>query len=136
MPLLSIQTSAPAPAEAGGLLGELSRDLAGWLDKPERSVMTLLETDLPMTFAGDPAPCAYLQVKSIGALDGDRPAAISASLCSLLAQRLGVPGEMCPAACGQRIIRAHRAGDTAQPRHAGCGPAGRDGEWRCRRRGR
>jgi phenylpyruvate tautomerase PptA (4-oxalocrotonate tautomerase family) len=90
MPLLSIQTSAPAPAESGALLGELSRELAGWLGKPERYVMTLLQADLPMTFAGDSAACAYVQVKSIGALGGDRPAAISAALCSLLAQRLGV----------------------------------------------
>ena len=93
MPLLSIKTSAPAPAEADALLGDLSRELAGWLGKPERYVMTLLETDLPMAFAGDQAPCAYVEVKSIGALNGDRPASISAALCNLLAQRLGVPGD-------------------------------------------
>lgn len=93
MPLLSIKTSAPPPAETGALLGELSRELAGWLGKPERYVMTLLETDLPMTFAGDGAACAYVEVKSIGALGGDRPATISAALGKLLSQRLGVPGD-------------------------------------------
>jgi len=93
MPLLSIKTSAPAPAEAEALLKEFSGELAGWLGKPERYVMTLLETDLPMTFAGDSAACAYVQVKSIGALGGERPATISAALCKLLAQRLGVPGD-------------------------------------------
>lgn len=93
MPLLKIQTSSPAPADADALLGELSRELAGWLGKPERYVMTVLEAGSAMTFAGDTAPCAYVEVKSIGALSGDRPASISAALCKLLEQRLGVSAE-------------------------------------------
>ncbi|MFM8936167.1 MAG: phenylpyruvate tautomerase MIF-related protein [Vulcanococcus sp.] len=93
MPLLKIQTSSPAPADADALLGELSRELAGWLGKPERYVMTVLEAGTAMTFASDTAPCAYVEVKSIGALSGDRPASISAALCKLLEQRLGVSAE-------------------------------------------
>jgi phenylpyruvate tautomerase len=90
MPLLQIKTSSPAPADRDALLLELSQQLAGWLGKPERSVMTLLEAGVAMTFAGDTAPCAYVEVKSIGGLDGDRPARITAALCDLLERRLGV----------------------------------------------
>ena len=72
-------SSAAVPA-AEALLQELSAELAALLGKPERYVMTLLQTGVPMTFEGDTAPCAYVEVKSIGGLDGPRAKAISAAL--------------------------------------------------------
>jgi len=92
MPLISVKTSA-ASSNGAALLTDLSSTLASLLGKPERYVMTLLEAEVPMTFAGESAPACYVEVKSIGALGGDRPAAISAALCSLLAQRLGVAAD-------------------------------------------
>ena len=68
MPLIHVQTSCAAVPEAETLLRELSAELATWLGKPERYVMTLLHTGVPMTFGGDTAPCAYVEVKSIGRL--------------------------------------------------------------------
>ena len=53
----------------------------------------VLEAGTAMTFAGDTAPCAYVEQNNIGALSGDRPASISAALCKLLEQRLGVSAE-------------------------------------------
>jgi hypothetical protein len=82
MPLISVRTSAAAAA-GEALLIELSSSLAALLGKPERYVMTLLETELPMTFAGDPAPACYVEVKSIGALDGDRTRQVSQAVCAL-----------------------------------------------------
>jgi phenylpyruvate tautomerase len=90
MPLIHVQTSNAAVPEAEALLKDLSAELATLLGKPERYVMTLLHTGVPMTFGGDTAPCCYVEVKSIGGLDGARAKAISAALCPRLASRLGV----------------------------------------------
>jgi len=90
MPLIRIQASVPAPTDPLPLLRELSRELAPLLGKPERTMMTLLETGAPMTFAGDGAACAYVEVKSIGALDGESTRRISAFLCPWLQRRLGI----------------------------------------------
>lgn len=91
MPLIHIQTSAAVPPDPTPLLQELSRELAGLLGKPERFVMTLVQGGVAMTFAADPAPCAYVEVKSIGALEGDRPARLCDALCTWLQRRLAVP---------------------------------------------
>jgi hypothetical protein len=94
MPLLSVRTSAPAPAatELDGLLPELSGRIAGHLGKPEAYVMTSFEGGVAMTFAGSGAePVAYLELKSVGRLSPQITAAISADLCGLIEERLGVP---------------------------------------------
>jgi phenylpyruvate tautomerase PptA (4-oxalocrotonate tautomerase family) len=92
MPLIHIQTSTPAPADPAPLLRELSRELASLLGKPERYVMVLLNGSVPMCFAGEASPCCYVEVKSIGQLDGDQPRRISAAICGLLERRLSLPG--------------------------------------------
>jgi phenylpyruvate tautomerase PptA (4-oxalocrotonate tautomerase family) len=92
MPLLRVQTSAPAPGDAGDLLRDLSARIASLLGKPERYVMTALESEVPMTFAGDgETPVCFLEVKSVGRLSPTQTAAISAELCPLLAARLDLP---------------------------------------------
>jgi len=91
MPLIHIQTSAPSPTDPDPLLLELSGELARLLGKPERYVMTLLNAPVPMRFGGDASPCCYVEVKSIGGLDGDQPRRISAALCGWLERHLGVP---------------------------------------------
>jgi len=93
MPLISVKTSAAAAADPQALLGELSSRLAALLAKPERYVMTLLETEVPMTFAGDWAPACYVEVKSIGALDGDRTRQVSRAVCDLIERHLGIPAD-------------------------------------------
>ncbi|MEB3166677.1 MAG: phenylpyruvate tautomerase MIF-related protein [Cyanobacteriota bacterium] len=93
MPLISVRTSAAAPAAADALLADLSSGLAALLGKPERYVMTLLETGVPMTFAGDAAPACYVEVKSIGALDGDRTRQVSRAVCELIATHLAIPAD-------------------------------------------
>ena len=90
MPLISVKTSA-ASANGAALLTDLSSTLASLLGKPERYVMTLLEAEVPMTFAGESAPACYVEVKSIGALDGDRTRQVSSAVCGLIEQHLGIP---------------------------------------------
>lgn len=93
MPLIHIQTSAPAPADATPLLKEVSREVAALLGKPERYVMVLLQGNVAMSFGGDGAPCAYVDVRSIGALDGDQPQRVSGELCSRLSRHLGIASD-------------------------------------------
>lgn len=93
MPLIRVTTSAAAPADAGPLLQELSATLASLLAKPERYVMTVLQTGVPMTFAADPAPACIAEIRSIGALDGDKPRQLSAAVGELIRRHLGVPAE-------------------------------------------
>ena len=88
MPLINVRTSLPALKDGSALLQELSSELANQTGKPEAYVMTLLETGVPMTFAGSHEPCAYVEVKSIGAL---RPPAMTAAFCELIQARTGIP---------------------------------------------
>ncbi|WP_415399673.1 phenylpyruvate tautomerase MIF-related protein [Synechococcus sp. W4D4] len=88
MPLINVRTSLPELADAAGLLQELSAALAQQTGKPEAYVMTLLETAVPMTFAGSTEPCAYVEIKSIGAL---KPPAMTAAFCKLIEARTGIP---------------------------------------------
>jgi phenylpyruvate tautomerase PptA (4-oxalocrotonate tautomerase family) len=94
MPLLSVRTSAAGPASetVEALLLQLSGTVAQHLGKPESYVMTSFEADVPMTFAGSCAePVAYLELKSVGSLSPDATRRMSAELCRLIEEGLGVP---------------------------------------------
>ncbi|WP_036915785.1 MULTISPECIES: phenylpyruvate tautomerase MIF-related protein [unclassified Prochlorococcus] len=93
MPLINIQASVPAVADANSILQELSSKLANLLGKPERYVMTSLQCGVPMTFAGDLSSTCYVEVKSIGALDGSRTHEVSELVCSHMEQKLGIPAD-------------------------------------------
>jgi phenylpyruvate tautomerase len=95
MPLIQVFTSAPQPPAAAGqaLLGELSTLLASKFGKPERWVMTCLVPGLAMTFAGTPAPAAFVAVKNIGKMTPDDTAGLSREICARLARALDVPAD-------------------------------------------
>ena len=86
MPLINVRTSLPEVADSAALLKELSAALVQQTGKPESYVMTLLETAVPMTFAGSSEPCAYVEIKSIGAL---KPEAMTPAFCELMESRAG-----------------------------------------------
>ena len=88
MPLINVRTSLQEVVDSAALLKELSAALAQQTGKPEAYVMTLLETAVPMTFAGSSEPCAYVEIKSIGAL---KPAAMTSAFCELIESRTGIP---------------------------------------------
>lgn len=91
MPLLKITTNQESdPALRPELLKRASEQVAAMLGKPERYVMVVLENNPDMLFAGDTAPLAYLELKSIG-LPSDRTAEFSHALCELLGQQLDIP---------------------------------------------
>ena len=87
MPLINVRTSLASVDDGDGLLQQLSLLLAEQTGKPEAYVMTLLETGVPMTFAGSSEPCAYVEIKSIGAL---KPQAMTSAFCELIESRTGI----------------------------------------------
>ncbi len=91
MPYLSIQTNqAVGAAETDDLIRRASRLVAHELGKPENYVMVTLAPPQPMMFGGTDAPCAYLELKSIG-LPAARTADLSRALCQLLEAALKIP---------------------------------------------
>jgi phenylpyruvate tautomerase len=94
MPLLKIKTSAkPSVERASALLADLSRLVAKELGKPEAYVMTAIESGATMTFGGNDAPAAYVELKSIGRFTAEKTKQLSAALCRELEAGLEVPAD-------------------------------------------
>ena len=87
MPLINVRTNISAVQEAGALLNKLSSALAVATGKPASYVMTLLESGVSMTFAGNEEPCAYVDIKSIVSLT---PPAMTDQFCELIKVSLGI----------------------------------------------
>lgn len=93
MPLIKVQTSAPAPqkAEVESMLVQLSASLAKHLGKPESYVMTAFEPDMAMTFAGTLDLVCYIEIKSIGTMNPTQTKSMSRDFCEKINKALGVP---------------------------------------------
>jgi phenylpyruvate tautomerase len=93
MPTLRIFTNAQVPPDArAAFLAGASRTVAHMLGKPESYVMVAMEDGRDLIFAGNSAPAAYLELKSLGLPEG-RTAQYSRTLCDLLQSELGIPAE-------------------------------------------
>ncbi|KAA6186984.1 hypothetical protein F2Q65_03600 [Thiohalocapsa marina] len=93
MPTLIIKTNADLTAvNRPELLRSASGLVAEMLGKPERYVMVMVEAVADMCMAGDTAPLAYLELKSLG-LPEAQTAAFSARLCDFIEQYLGIPAQ-------------------------------------------
>ena len=78
MPYLGIHTNKKFDdATAQELMKKASHTVAELLGKPESYVMVALPPPVPMMFAGDDAPLAYLELKSIGLPQSARNGRIS-----------------------------------------------------------
>ncbi len=88
MPLINVKTSLPNVEKPELLLQKLSAELASITGKPEEYVMTLLQTKVPMTFAGTIEPCCYVEIKSIGAIDSSK---MTTAFCNLIEETTGIP---------------------------------------------
>jgi phenylpyruvate tautomerase len=89
MPFLRIQTNkALSEADARSLAAQASALVAEQLGKPERYVMTSVESNPAMQFAGTDEPLAYLELKSIG-LPESITAGVSEALCQLVSSETG-----------------------------------------------
>ena len=90
MPYLNIQTNHQIDVEeTQTLLKSLSQSVAKILGKSENYVMIALESGKPMIFAGNDAPNAYVELKSLG-LPENETAHFSASLCELIEHQTGI----------------------------------------------
>ena len=93
MPYLRIQTNQDIDkTKKQSTLKRASQLVATELGKPEKYVMVSFAPIHPMVFAGDDQPCAYLELKSIG-LPESKTQALSASLCQLMQEELGINAE-------------------------------------------
>jgi phenylpyruvate tautomerase len=90
MPYLNIQSNQSVPAdEQAKLMADASALVAAEIGKPEKYVMVALDPTLPMSFGGSDAPCAYLELKSIG-LPETKCEALSSRLCDFIHQSMGI----------------------------------------------
>ncbi len=90
MPYLKIQTNQNiAENNSKAFIQAASRIVAEELGKPESYVMINLEPPRPMLFAGDDAPTAYLELKSIG-LPDNKTKPLSAALCEMVQTHFGI----------------------------------------------
>lgn len=93
MPYLKIQTNIEIPADKEETIAKrLSVTVAEALGKSERYVMVALEPTAPVLLGGEAAPCAYLELKSIG-LPEELTAQLSQTLCEAISAELNIPGE-------------------------------------------
>ncbi len=93
MPYLKIQTNREMADDAKQeILKKTSVLVSKNLGKPEKYVMVRIDPVQPMMFAGSNAPCAYLELKSIG-LPDSKTETLSRVLCQLMLDELKIPAE-------------------------------------------
>ena len=87
MPFIQINTSSKSIFETELLQKEVSKMIADLTGKPEDYVMTMIQSDNKMTFAGSDEPCCFIKLKSIGSLN---PSSMSKSLCDLIGSKTNI----------------------------------------------
>ena len=88
MPFIKINTSSNSVIENDdSLQKDISKMVADLTGKPENYVMTMIQRDAKMTFAGSDAPCCFINLKSIGSLN---PSSMSKSLCELISSKTNI----------------------------------------------
>jgi len=87
MPFIEINTSFKSDVNNSLLQKEISKMVADLTGKPEDYVMTMIKSNVQMTFAGSEEPCCFITLKSIGSL---KPSLMSKSLCDLIASKTNI----------------------------------------------
>ena len=87
MPFIQINTSSKSLVENDLLQKEISSMVADLTGKPEKYVMTIVQTNTQMTFGGSDEPCCFIKLKSIGSIT---PSIMSKSLCELIASKTNI----------------------------------------------
>jgi phenylpyruvate tautomerase len=90
MPLLKLETTVPLTEEKGKpLLAALSKAVASATGKPEQYVMvTASHSDFLMS--GKAGEAAFVDLRSIGGLNGETNRKLSQQICKLLKDSLGI----------------------------------------------
>ena len=87
MPFIQINTSSQSLVDNDLLQKEISRMVSDLTGKPENYVMTMIQSNSQMTFAGSDEPCCFIKLKSIGSL---KPSSMSKSLCELITSKTNI----------------------------------------------
>ena len=87
MPFIQINISSKSIIEDHLLQKEISQKIAELTCKPEDYVMTMVQKNSEMTFAGSSEPCCFVKLKSIGSL---HPSIMSKSICDLIASKTNI----------------------------------------------
>ena len=88
MPFIQINTSSKSVVEnLDSFQKDISKMIADLTGKPENYVMTMIQRNNNMTFAGSDEPCCFIKVKSIGSLS---PSSMSKSLCELISSKTNI----------------------------------------------
>tara|TARA_B100000945_G_scaffold244287_1_gene200541 strand:- start:17 stop:358 length:342 start_codon:yes stop_codon:yes gene_type:complete len=88
MPFIQVNTSSKTVVEDDDLLQKaISKMVVDLTGKPENYVMTMIQRDIKMTFAGSDEPCCFIEIKSIGSLS---PSSMSKSLCELIESKTNI----------------------------------------------
>ena len=87
MPFIQINTSSKSVLGNESLQKEISEMVSDLTGKPENYVMTMVQENSQMTFAGTDEPCCFIKLKSIGSLT---PSLMSKSLCELIASKTNI----------------------------------------------
>ena len=88
MPFIQVNTSSKSVVENDdSLQKDISKMIAELTGKSENYVMTMIQKDIKMTFAGSDEPCCFIKVKSIGSLN---PSLMSKSLCELIESKTNI----------------------------------------------
>ena len=93
MPLLKLETTVPLPEEKGKtLLAALSKAVGSVIGKPEQYVMvTASHSDMVMS--GKPGEAAFVDIRSIGGLNGETNRKLCQQICTLLKDSLGIASD-------------------------------------------
>ncbi len=88
MPYIEVQTSETVDNEEE-FLKKLSAGISEKLGKPESYIMTALQADIQMTFAGSVEKAAFIELKSIGLTEAVTDE-LSGYICNFLEEELGI----------------------------------------------
>lgn len=93
MPYLRLETSAKTTDETRQKLCELlSKAVAKDIGKPEKYVMVSVG-NAAMALSGSAEPTVFADVRSIGGLNKSVNQALAASVCAIVKDKLGIPGD-------------------------------------------
>jgi phenylpyruvate tautomerase len=93
MPLLKLETTVALPDEKKkALLAALSNAVADTIGKPEQYVM-VTTSQSAMLMSGKAGEAAFVDIRSIGGLNGETNRKLSQQICKLLKDSLGITPE-------------------------------------------
>ncbi|NOY75101.1 MAG: hypothetical protein GXP32_04835 [Kiritimatiellaeota bacterium] len=71
----------------------LSKVCADGIGKPESYVASIVEDNAVFAFGGAKSDAVFVEVRSIGGLNGEVNAVLSEAICGTIQEELGIPGD-------------------------------------------